>query len=88
MRLSIAPAVLFLFTVVVPALTAPVPSPLSDTTAILAKRNTGHHGLGSVVNLVAGVVAPEVEGPMKVAEEAERVYEGIHNRHHSQEAQP
>ncbi|KAG8815400.1 hypothetical protein FRB91_002301 [Serendipita sp. 411] len=83
MHLSIAPSVLFLFTVVVPALTAPVPSPLSDTTAILAKRNTGHHGLGSVVNLVAGVVAPEVEGPLRVAEEAERFAEEVHNRHRS-----
>ncbi|KAG8807766.1 hypothetical protein FRC18_005385 [Serendipita sp. 400] len=43
MHLSIASAVLFFLTVVAPVLTAPVPSPLSETTGIIAKRTLPIH---------------------------------------------
>ncbi|KAG8816454.1 hypothetical protein FRC18_000999 [Serendipita sp. 400] len=79
MRFSIAPVVLFFLTVAAPALAAPVPSPVSDTTAILAKRMSAEE-----IAMHAGKMFladdPVTAVPMGIAEEALHLY---HNHHHS-----
>ncbi|KAG8810248.1 hypothetical protein FRC19_004653 [Serendipita sp. 401] len=79
MRLSFASAVFFL-TVAAPVLTAPVPSPLSDTTqAILAKRSPGE-GVHEALHL-AGKAAEFAFPEARVAKLAiEAVEEHQHHR--------
>ncbi|KAG8773469.1 hypothetical protein FRC15_001989 [Serendipita sp. 397] len=82
MRLSFASAVFFL-TVAAPVLTAPVPSPLSDTTqAILAKRTPGEklNKALHVAEEVGGVAFPEVKGAELALHVAHAVEEHQHHR--------
>ncbi|KAG8863222.1 hypothetical protein FRC20_010857 [Serendipita sp. 405] len=65
MRPSIASAVLFFLAVTAPALTIPIPSPLSDTIAILAKRHFPHINPVEAITTVATLAVPgagEVKG--------------------------
>ncbi|KAG8750570.1 hypothetical protein FRC14_000391 [Serendipita sp. 396] len=79
MRFSIAPAVLFFLTVAAPVLTAPVPSPVSDTTAILAKRMSAEE-LAIHAAKLALKDDPATAVPMRIADE---VFHEVHRHHHS-----